>query len=134
VTTTSPTTSGPPVTRKEASQSPIEVSNMTVPSRGSSATRYMSPETKYSLSWASAIERRMLDELVARLPGRSRTYSQIRSPVAAFSAWMRSPWLWRYMTPSYTSGVVSWRPSVMFQAHASRSSPTLSLLIWSSGL
>ena len=72
--------------------------------------------------------------LVISLAGRSRLYSQIRSPVAALSAWILLPKLKMNSTPSWTIGVVSVAPLVSDQLQASWRFLTLSLLICSSGL
>ena len=64
----------------------------------------------------------------------SRRYSQMKSPVAASRACTTLPGLAMYITPSWTTGVVCDTPASSPQDHASRSSPTLSLSISSSGL
>ena len=70
------------------------------------------------------------------LPGASapRSYSQIRSPLAASSACTISPGFATYSTPSCTRGVVCCGPGRSAQLQTSRSSPTFPVSIWSSGL
>ena len=62
-------------------------------------------------------------------------FSQMSSPVAASSAWMMLPMLFRYSTPSCTTGAGSFQPpSVIAHTHSSVSSSTLARVICSSSL
>src|SRR6516162_446493 len=59
-----------------------------------------------------------LGVLAISFSGKSRLYSQIRSPVAALSAWILLAKLKRKSTPSCTIGVVSVAPGVIDQVQA----------------
>src|SRR5689334_777537 len=64
----------------------------------------------------------------------SRLYSQIVSPLAAFSAITDAPGCTRYITPCETIGMLSWLPFGSSFVHAVFSCWTLRRLMNSSGL